>query len=888
MTMATEKNKQTIKKATKPGSLEARIESGAITEQRLSSMIRELNSQSPERLNAIAISDGIREYTYRQMFRQWDKYAEVFSALDITGENGSRVLLSSLPTSSVIFSVYALNMTGASVSMMIETNLIDWKELKDTIRVEGITDVILMDIAIVPEVYFKLIRNQKKLGIRNIIIVHSDRHMPYAIPQIREYAKISQAFIRHRKDCLFMDELIEKYEATEIKGNVETSENAAIILHTSGTSNGIRKPIPFTDKAINEAVAKFMRVPKYREMFEGTAVCVSGLPLCACYGFIDQTTLPLVFGGKLIPQPLVEGSPIYAKALSDYKATITFGAFSNSILENKDKSLDLSSLKMICIGGMYFSPDFIEKINKALRRMGMEGEGCSMGYGLSEVGGACFLAPPGVNDESFGYPLPGVKAKIYDEQEDKFYELTDGEHTGALFISTPSLSSGKIGDKTFFELDNIDGETYYNTNDLVHVNANGSLSYVGRTNKFFVNNDGVRYESSIVERDVSAQKGIVACGIVGEYLKSIRDTVPILYVKTDKKCGRPEEVLRKALKNIFVTEKLLSENELPYQCVIAEMLPLNTMGKVDTNKIKSMKLGGLRFDIRLIKDGDEPKDLKLRKGTIIRNAPPVRLGRTNIFEMPDMLGQIAGNSGKKPDDPNKKKRHPFAKEMPFGNAMPFGMPMPDFGDMPHFKGFDGKQMPFMIPCIPVMMPCMAMQPFGDMSKFRPPFFDDDDYDEDDEDADEDDCDERRCHGFPPFGKMGSFRPPFFDDEDDEDDEDADEDDCDERRCHGFPPFSKMGSFRPPFFDDEDDEEDEDADDDECDDEDDDDMPPFMQMGRHAPPRPPFAKAMKKRRPGKAKKPDNMNSPYEMLADSPIGQIIRKMFDASECDEDYED
>lgn len=110
---------------------------------------------------------------------------------------------------------------------------------------------------------------------------------------------------------------------------------------------------------------------------------------------------------------------------------------------------------------------------------------------------------------------------------------------------------------------------------------------------------------------------------------------------------------------------------------------------------------------------------------------------------------------------------------------------------------------FGYPCIPVMMPCMAMQPFGDMSKFRPPFFDD------------------------------------------EDDEDADEDDCDERRCHGFPPFGKMGSFRPPFFDDEDDEEDEDADDDECDDEDDDDMPPFMQMGRHAPPQAAVCKGYEK-------------------------------------------
>ena len=44
-----------------------------------------------ERLDAVAVADVDRDYTYRQLFRWQDRYAEVFSALGITEANGSRV-----------------------------------------------------------------------------------------------------------------------------------------------------------------------------------------------------------------------------------------------------------------------------------------------------------------------------------------------------------------------------------------------------------------------------------------------------------------------------------------------------------------------------------------------------------------------------------------------------------------------------------------------------------------------------------------------------------------------------------------------------------------------------------------------------------------------------
>lgn len=114
--------------------IKRRIDSGELADQKCWSFIKELNSCSDERLDRIAIRDGYRTYTYRQMFRYWERYAEAFSGVDITGRNHSRVGLIGAQQTETVFAFYALNMTGASVSHIYHLDLYDEKRIRAMIE----------------------------------------------------------------------------------------------------------------------------------------------------------------------------------------------------------------------------------------------------------------------------------------------------------------------------------------------------------------------------------------------------------------------------------------------------------------------------------------------------------------------------------------------------------------------------------------------------------------------------------------------------------------------------------------------------------------------------------------------------------------------------------
>ena len=107
--------------------------------------ICEANSQSPEQLDRIAIKNGINTYTYRQMFRQWDRYASVFSALGMTGENDARVGVVGSASAEAIFVMYGLNMVGAEISFIAPYTVFRPVRLIQTIREEKLTDFIFTD-----------------------------------------------------------------------------------------------------------------------------------------------------------------------------------------------------------------------------------------------------------------------------------------------------------------------------------------------------------------------------------------------------------------------------------------------------------------------------------------------------------------------------------------------------------------------------------------------------------------------------------------------------------------------------------------------------------------------------------------------------------------------
>ena len=591
------------------------------TTQKCYKYIKERNSSDVRNSSAIAIIDGKREYSYRLMFRRWSLYAEVFSALGITGRKGARAGLTGLPSAETIFAFYALNMTGTSVSMMHIVDLNDPDNFKAMVEKEGITDLILADSAIHPQILDRILTLRYDLGIRNIIILDIPICGRYISEQYQAAHRKKIKEFRQFRGVLFMKDLFEKYEATSISYAEDASDEAAVILHTSGTTRGIHKPIPLSDTGLNEAVERLITDDRF-SFLEGRAVTYLAMDLSSSYAMVDILHLTLAFGGTIVTLPATKTISGITQVIDDYGINVIFasGALFESLIRSKE-ALDLSRLAFVFLGGTYVPAHAKKRYDAFLKKKGAKIR-TSIGYGLSETAAACILASSDRKDDAMGYPLAGVDVKIYVEEENRYYNLEDGPGSGVLCLSSPSLSCGRIGDTVFFDLIDIDGRSYLNTYDRVNVNADGSLTYAGRMNKYFVNNEGIRFDAGLVETAIAAVPDMTDCSLAPGYDKSIHDTIPVLFVPLKNNEEGTVKKVRQALIKVFIQDDKISKTNLPGQCVIAETIPHDAMGKVDTYQMMKRGVKGSTYrilpvrkqvegktvlsDIRLIKAYDAP------------------------------------------------------------------------------------------------------------------------------------------------------------------------------------------------------------------------------------------------------------------------------------------
>ena len=141
-------------------------------DQKLWKYIRDTNTASVIDLKRTAIADGKKTYTYGLMFREWERYASVFSALGMTGENRSRVGLLGSTSAKAIFAFYGLNMVGAEVSLIPSYSAFMPGKITQTIRSERLTDFIVTDEFAQADVIGELFLRKKSLGLKNIILLH--------------------------------------------------------------------------------------------------------------------------------------------------------------------------------------------------------------------------------------------------------------------------------------------------------------------------------------------------------------------------------------------------------------------------------------------------------------------------------------------------------------------------------------------------------------------------------------------------------------------------------------------------------------------------------------------------------------------------------------------
>ena len=596
----------TKKESDKLQIIKGMIERGTVADQKAWKFVRELNSFSDERLDSTALIDGRRSYSYRQLFRSWDRYAEAFAALDICGKNGSRVGMIGNVSSECIIAFYALNMLGVSVSMIPIEETYDEERWDETLEKEEITDMIVAGCYAWPGLLRMIAKGGDKHGLRNAIVLNTYVDGTFAAPVERLQANLYGRIVEVCPDVVIMDRLLDMYEATPFTPDPGENDETAVITHTSGTTKGIHKPIPLSDRAMNSAAVSMMK-HEMVSRFDGKGVIAMTKEMTAAYGMVDMVHVPLALGFCNVIVPMGGYNPRFHRAIKKYGVSVLLSSaqqFEEWMECSSDSTFDFSSLEFVTLGGAYVSPDTLNRINSFIRKHGGHTKAVS-GYGLSEAGGACIIPDPAKETaDTIGRPLPGVEVRIYSEEDGKFYTLDDGPRTGGLYISSDSISGGRIGDRVFFEREEIDGRPYICTYDLVSTPGDGSLTYAGRMNRFFVNNEGVGFNAGIIETAVSGQEGIEACAVVPKYDKKIYDTIPVLYVQVSTAGSRARRTVRDALLRTFVDQERFDPDKLPKECVITNNIPYNATGKVDVNLITKGYVGGKTYTVEAVcRDG---------------------------------------------------------------------------------------------------------------------------------------------------------------------------------------------------------------------------------------------------------------------------------------------
>lgn len=656
--------------------LRAVLAKGDINNQRIWQYVKERATFDRMRMSAPAIFDCTRTYTYSQMFDKWDDYARVLSALGITDEAHSRVGLAGSIAAETLFAFYALNMTGAEVSMMSYPDFQPGGQWKEIIAREHITDLILSDILLTPQTWNAIQKEAEKLGLRHIILLHSLLGGPTVGPAELVFNEFNHHALKRMDSTVFMDDLIKTYSDAEIHLCKGDGEQLAIITHTSGSTKGVRKPLPYTDKRVNTVASEVKGIN--RQLFPDfkTGQRIKHLLPFDTSSFMCMVgTVDVCFceGDSVVLTGLGFMHPKFIRAIPYYQVDIlSAGGFMiDSWMKQTDlDDVDLSCLKIFNCGGSFTSKEKLDQYRQFLSEHGYRNP-IIRGYGMSEAGSAGLLADDTCDADCLGYPVPKEDFRILDEEDGLFYSMDGGVRTGVLYITSNTMACNTLDGETLFKLTEIDGRPFLCTNDVVRLNENGSLSYAGRSDRFFVNNEGVRFESGLVETQLNAHSQINKCVIVPILEKRIHDTVPLLYVIPEQKGYGAEMRIQQALKDVFINNPDFEGSALPVQFVIVDSIPYNVSGKIDVYKITRDRLKGSAYDIKPVYIDGKLTDIRIEAArqisSITTGSAPAGMEGKSAFDAFDLFNAPVNTSLKwlSPKKQWEKTKEYMQFSMPF-------------------------------------------------------------------------------------------------------------------------------------------------------------------------------------------------------------------------------
>jgi len=511
-----------------------------------------------------------REISYAQLKELIDRFATALADLGL--KRGDTVALYLLNCPQYIIAYFATLKLGAKVTPI--SPVYTSHEIKHQLEDSDATVLVCQDI---------LYDNAERSGVKmkHVIVTSVLEYLPKLKKLLgksllgKDYANLHVPTPEEKAKAGLIDfeELIKKYPPNPPKIDIDPKKDIAALPYTGGTT-GLPKAAVLTHHNMVSVVHQIKVLWPFLE--DGKEVGIAFLPFFHIYGQVVSMLNGLTrgFTGVLFTTPDIDD---ILDAMEKYKAS-TFNGVPTmfEFLKEYEKTyrVNWKSVKLIGCGADTLHESTVEAWEKRTNSKIHEG------YGMTETTGVSHSNPyQKTKRNSFGIPIPGVRAAIIEYEGTKFMPV--GE-VGEMILNGPNIMQGywKRPEETKQSLIDIDGEKWLRTGDIVSMDEDGYFHFFDRK-RDLIKFKGYSVFARHVEEVLYKHPQIKAAGVVGVPDPKVGNIIKAYVVLESEARGKisEEDVIN------FCTENL-AHYKVPKIIEFRGELPKTDVGKVSRRELR--------------------------------------------------------------------------------------------------------------------------------------------------------------------------------------------------------------------------------------------------------------------------------------------------------------